>query len=261
VKEFADNESKITAFENSVIKQIGYDPRVLNPEEEAGKIMAKNKNHLFNRIFGNIRQEEMTPGMRQHWSNEQNKYYNRILNELKTKKTNGEKTLKMLVSRFEKEHLQQPVHVKEGDRVVAFNKATGKYEDVISEPKKGKANVLQAHVITEIEKAVDKRFFDDADESKIAMGGKVYESLPKEKRSEHDAITELAKKIMQRSIDNGKSMTPDEAVKLAMENIEKDKKVSLGTKLTKETAVAILKEAKGDKNKARQIAKERGYSL
>ncbi len=253
----ADNESKITAFENSVIKQMGYDPRTLNPEAEAQKIVNQNKKALFSHIFGNIRPGDMSPEMRRHWGTELNKYYNKKLNEFKTKKANDEGMLKTLVGRFEKEHLEKYATAPEG--TIIWDKKTGQRVTQLGD--KGKANVLQSHVITEIDKAVDKRFLDDADESKMAMGGKIYESLPKEKRAEHDAISELAKKIMQKAIDDKKSLTPDEAVRLAMDNVNKEKTVSAGTKLNKETAVAILKEAKGDKNKARQIAKERGYSL
>jgi hypothetical protein len=39
------------------------------------------------------------------------------------------------------------------------------------------------------------------------------------------------------------------------------RKVTPGTKLDKDTATSILKEAGGDKAKARQVARERGYTI
>jgi len=257
-----DNESKITAFENSVIKQMGHDPRTLNPEAEAQKIVNRDKNALFAHIFGGgTRPADLTPAMRRHWESELNKYYNQQLSKFTRQQANDKETLKTLVARFEKEHLQQPLHVKEGDRVVAFNKATGKYEDLISGAPKKKDTVLPAHVSTEVEKLVERKFRPDADEGKLLMGTKVYDALPKDKQDEYDNVADIAKRFMLDAMNKKEPITAEEALKMALGNINKVKMVPAGTKLTKETAMAILKEANGDKNKARQIAKERGYSL
>jgi hypothetical protein len=211
-----DNASKITAFENSVIKKMGWDPRTFNPAEEARKAMEAEKDRYFNWTFGgNAHPNYLTPEQAKHWKANLDALYQQKLGEFTTRQAQGEKMLSTLVSRFEKEHIKQPLHVKEGERVLGYNKTTGKYEDLVAGgPKAGKP--LSTEQANQLDKVLNGAYMDQTDERKMTMtGGKVYESLPKGPRDEYDAIREKASRIMIDSIRSGNPVTAHEAVKMA----------------------------------------------
>lgn len=234
-------------------KNLGIDPDTFNPVAEARKVLNNDGEYQYMRK--RLSEGNFTPQKRAYIQGLMKDREDQVTKELTYKAALAKDGLKRMMEMFDKQKDKFGVAAA-GSTI--YDKETGKPVSTV----KGKATQLPASTMTSLEKTVDRAFLNEVPEASRQMGGKVYDNLSEAARVRYDQVIESAGRLLQDSLNTDTPLTPQEAVRQAAQNMKgTGQKASPGTKLDKTTATAILSEAQGDKNKARQIAKERGYSL
>jgi hypothetical protein len=265
---------------NAIVKQVEKyhgitDLRKFNVVTETKNAMDKLKDDQWNWTFGaNTRMEDLTPEQRKHWDGVMRELYTRTYNEIATKAQLARTDVEKFMGMYEKNR-DKFATAKAGDTI--YDKNTGKIVSQVADKEKR----LPEGVAKDVEGGVASFFKPIAQQGAEGLEVKnedVVNKLDANHQALYKELRRDAYEILRKNPKLSAFEAVDEAIKAKGWWAEADtdeaktmkmwrtpqgagRKVTPGTKLDKDTATSILKEAGGDKAKARQVARERGYTI
>jgi hypothetical protein len=191
-----------------VKKNLGIDPDTFNPVTEAKKVLEADGEYQYMKkrlVEGNF-----TPQKRAQIQDAVNEREQQVTRELTYKTMLAKDGLKRMLDMFDKNKDKFGV-APAGSTL--YSKETGEIKGTTP----GKSTYLSAGGQAALDKAVDRAFLSDVPEAARQMGGKVYDSIPEQSRAAYDQVLEQAGRIMLDASNQGKAITPQEAVRMAKE--------------------------------------------